>query len=97
MHEKLLCFYSFALNSIWKLVINMDKSLSQHFSLICGELCNLLYVKDYKKADINSLIDELNTKPFKAEFFVRKHVSMLRLLVRPHSNKCIIKVVVDII
>lgn len=57
----------------------MDKSLSQNFSLICGELCNLLYVKDYKKADINSLIDELNTRPFKAEFFVRKHVSMLRL------------------
>lgn len=54
----------------------MDKSLSHNFSLICGELCNLLYVKEYNKAKINSLIDDLNAKPYKAEFFVRKHVSL---------------------
>ncbi|XP_049873203.1 HEAT repeat-containing protein 6 [Pectinophora gossypiella] len=66
----------------------MDKSLSQNFSIICGELCNLLYVKDYSKAQVNSLIDELNSKPYKAEFFVRKHdattlVTALCLNIKP--------------
>lgn len=66
----------------------MDKSLSHSFSLICGELCNLLYVKEYNKVQINSLIDELNAKPYKAEFFVRKHVSFrLCLLFDPSLKK----------
>ncbi|CAG9786769.1 unnamed protein product [Diatraea saccharalis] len=51
----------------------MDSNLSQSFSFLCGELCNLLYVKDYNKSKINSLIDELNAKPYKGELFVSKH------------------------
>ncbi|KOB75437.1 putative HEAT repeat containing 6 [Operophtera brumata] len=51
----------------------MDSNLSQQFSLLCGELCNLLYLKEYNKSQVNALIDELNSKPFKGELFVRKH------------------------
>lgn len=54
----------------------MENNLSENYSRLCGELCNLLYLKNYNKEKINQLIDELNSKPFKAEIFVRKHVSM---------------------
>lgn len=45
---------------------------AQNFSTICGELCNLLYLKDYNKEKVNTLVDELNAMPFKVELFVRK-------------------------
>ncbi|XP_059052046.1 HEAT repeat-containing protein 6 [Achroia grisella] len=51
----------------------MDSNLPQNFSIICGDLCNILYVKEYDKSTVNSLIDELNSKPYKAQLFVRKH------------------------
>nr|XP_026499699.1 HEAT repeat-containing protein 6 isoform X1 [Vanessa tameamea]XP_026499700.1 HEAT repeat-containing protein 6 isoform X1 [Vanessa tameamea]XP_026499701.1 HEAT repeat-containing protein 6 isoform X2 [Vanessa tameamea] len=47
-------------------------SLSQQFLILSGELCSHLYVKNYNKEKINSLIDELNAKPYKAELFVGK-------------------------
>ncbi|XP_023946380.1 HEAT repeat-containing protein 6 [Bicyclus anynana] len=47
-------------------------SISQQFAVLSGELCSHLYVKDYNKEAINSLIDELNAKPYKAELFVGK-------------------------
>ncbi|XP_045773429.1 HEAT repeat-containing protein 6 isoform X1 [Maniola jurtina] len=47
-------------------------SVSQQFALHSGELCSHLYVKDYNKETINSLINELNAKPYKAELFVGK-------------------------
>ncbi|XP_028176593.1 HEAT repeat-containing protein 6 [Ostrinia furnacalis] len=50
----------------------MDTNLPQSFSLICGDLCNQLYVKEYNKSKVNSLIDELNAQPYKGELFVRK-------------------------
>ncbi|KAL4715902.1 hypothetical protein ACJJTC_013202 [Scirpophaga incertulas] len=50
----------------------MNMNLSNCFSQICGELCNELYVKEYNITKVNSLIDELNTKPFKSDLFVRK-------------------------
>lgn len=52
-----------------------DTHHSLSFSLISGEICNLLYLKEYNKEDVNKLIDDLNSKPYKAEIFVRKHVS----------------------
>lgn len=55
----------------------MDTNLAHSFSTICGELCNELYIKEYNKGKLNSLIDELNAKPYKGELFVRKHVSFL--------------------
>ncbi|XP_026761719.2 HEAT repeat-containing protein 6 [Galleria mellonella] len=66
----------------------MDPNLPQKFSIICGDLCNLLYAKDYDKATVNSLIDELNSKPYKAQLFVRKHdaemlVTALCLSIKP--------------
>ncbi|KAJ2949139.1 hypothetical protein O0L34_g6080 [Tuta absoluta] len=69
----------------------METNLSQQFSVICGELCNLLYVKDYNKSKINSLIDELNTKPYKTELFVRKPdgttlVTALCLNIKPEDD-----------
>ncbi|XP_028039412.1 HEAT repeat-containing protein 6-like isoform X2 [Bombyx mandarina] len=51
----------------------MENNLSENYSRLCGELCNLLYLKNYNKEKINQLIDELNSKPFKAEIFVRKN------------------------
>ncbi|KAF9421110.1 hypothetical protein HW555_002822 [Spodoptera exigua] len=65
---------------------NTHHSLS--FSLISGELCNLLYLKEYNKEIVNKLIDDLNAKPYKAEIFVRKHdaatvVTALCLNVKP--------------
>ncbi|XP_050350439.1 HEAT repeat-containing protein 6 [Nymphalis io] len=48
-------------------------SLSQQFLMLSGELCSHLYVKDYNKEKINSLIDELNSKPYKTDLFVGKH------------------------
>ncbi|XP_041979377.1 HEAT repeat-containing protein 6 isoform X1 [Aricia agestis] len=45
-------------------------NLSQQFSMISTELCNNLYVKGYNKLAVNSLIDELNAKPYKSELFV---------------------------
>lgn len=53
----------------------MESNLSQNFALISGELSNVLYNRDFNKALVNTLIDELNSKPFKAELFVRKQVS----------------------
>ncbi|KAL0883107.1 hypothetical protein ABMA27_016568 [Loxostege sticticalis] len=47
----------------------MDTNLPQSFSLVCGELCNQLYIKEYNKAKVNSIIDELNAKPYKVELF----------------------------
>lgn len=58
----------------------MDSSLVQHFSIISAELCNLLYSKEYEIAKVNSLIDELNSKPFKAVLFVRKEVSIFEVM-----------------
>lgn len=58
----------------------MDSNLPQKFSLLCGELCNLLYLKEYNKSQVNSLIDELNSKPYKGGLFVRKHVSCLEVI-----------------
>lgn len=55
----------------------MNNSHCQSFSLLCEELCNLLYLKEYNKDKVNSLIDELNARPFKAELFARKHVRFL--------------------
>lgn len=55
----------------------MDTNLPQSFSLVCGELCNQLYIKEYNKAKVNSIIDELNAKPYKVELFVRKQVSFV--------------------
>lgn len=55
----------------------MNNNHSQTFSVLCGELCNLLYIKEYDKEKVNSLIDELNAKPYKVELFVRKHVSFI--------------------
>ncbi|KAL0838793.1 hypothetical protein ABMA28_016835 [Loxostege sticticalis] len=43
----------------------MDTNLPQSFSLVCGELCHQLYIKEYNKAKVNSIIDELNAKPYK--------------------------------
>ncbi|XP_035439500.2 HEAT repeat-containing protein 6 [Spodoptera frugiperda] len=65
-----------------------DTHHSLSFSLISGELCNLLYLKEYNKEDVNKLIDDLNSKPYKAEIFVRKHdaaavVTALCLNVKP--------------
>lgn len=51
-------------------------SVSRQFAILTGELCSFLYVKDYNKDAINSLIDELNAKPFKSELFVGKQVSL---------------------
>lgn len=51
-------------------------SLSQQFVTLSSELCSHLYVKNYNKETINSLIDELNAKPYKAELFVGKQVSL---------------------
>lgn len=48
-----------------------------NFSLLCGDLCNVLYMKDYDKSRINSIIDELNTIPYNAELFVSKNVGIL--------------------
>lgn len=53
----------------------MDTNLSHHVSMLCGELCNILYVKNFNKIKVNSLIDELNAQPYKADLFVRKNVS----------------------
>lgn len=53
----------------------MDANMTS-FSIISSELCNELYVKEYNKSKLNSLIDELNAKPYKGELFVRKHVSL---------------------
>ncbi|XP_060803157.1 HEAT repeat-containing protein 6 [Amyelois transitella] len=66
----------------------MDINLAQDFSLICGELCNLLYLKEYNKSKVNSFLDELNSKPFKGCLFVRKHdstvlVTALSLNIKP--------------
>ncbi|CAH0715508.1 unnamed protein product, partial [Brenthis ino] len=47
-------------------------SASQQFQILSGDLCSNLYIKDYNKEKINSLIDELNAQPYKAELFVRK-------------------------
>ncbi|XP_046965630.1 HEAT repeat-containing protein 6 isoform X1 [Vanessa cardui] len=47
-------------------------SLSHQFLTLSAELCSHLYVKNYNKEKINSLIDELNSKPYKAELFVGK-------------------------
>ncbi|XP_053609751.1 HEAT repeat-containing protein 6 [Plodia interpunctella] len=66
----------------------MEANLPQNFSLICGELCNLLYTKEYNKSNVNSLLDELNSKPYKGYLFVRKQdattlVTALSLNIRP--------------
>ncbi|XP_026735223.1 HEAT repeat-containing protein 6 isoform X1 [Trichoplusia ni] len=66
----------------------MNNSHCQSFSLLCEELCNLLYLKEYNKDKVNSLIDELNARPFKAELFARKHdaaavITALCLNVKP--------------
>lgn len=58
----------------------MEATSSQNFSLICGELCNLLYLKEYNKAKVNSLIDELNAKPYKGQLFVHKRVSIIKTI-----------------
>lgn len=50
----------------------MGTNLPRNFSVITGELCNLLYKKVYDRERINLLIDELNAKPYKAELFVKK-------------------------
>ncbi|XP_075977882.1 HEAT repeat-containing protein 6 [Anticarsia gemmatalis] len=50
----------------------MNNNQSQNFSVLCGEICNLLYLKEYNKEKVNTLIDELNAKPYKVELFVRK-------------------------
>lgn len=50
-------------------------SASQQFQILSGDLCSNLYIKDYNKEKINSLIDELNAQPYKAELFVRKQAS----------------------
>lgn len=55
----------------------MNSTNTQSFSLLGGELCNLLYLKEYSKEKVNALIDDLNSKPYKVELFVRKHVSVL--------------------
>ncbi|CAH2246737.1 jg8801 [Pararge aegeria aegeria] len=47
-------------------------SASQQFAVLSVELSSHLQVKDYNKEAINSLIDELNAKPYKAELFVGK-------------------------
>ncbi|KAM3965313.1 HEAT repeat-containing protein 6 [Aphomia sociella] len=69
----------------------MDSNLPQNFSIICGDLCNLLYVKEYDKTRVNSLIDELNSKPYKSHLFVRKHdagtlVTALCLNIKPMDD-----------
>ncbi|KAJ8722117.1 hypothetical protein PYW08_004519 [Mythimna loreyi] len=51
----------------------MNNTHSQSFSVISGELCNLVYLKDFNKDKFNKLVDELNAKPYKVELFVRKH------------------------
>ncbi|CAB3261513.1 unnamed protein product [Arctia plantaginis] len=66
----------------------MNNNHTQSFSVLCGELCNLLYIKEYDKEKVNSLIDELNAKPYKVELFVRKHdattlITALCLNVKP--------------
>ena len=58
----------------------MNSTHSQSFSAISGELCNLVYLKEYNKDKFNKLVDELNSKPYKVELFVRKHVSFLGYL-----------------
>ena len=50
-------------------------SALQEFQILSGDLCAHLYTKDYNKEKINSLIDELNAQPYKAELFVRKQAS----------------------
>ncbi|CAH0398322.1 unnamed protein product [Chilo suppressalis] len=51
----------------------MESNCSQSFSLLSGELCNLLYAKEHNQSKINMLIDELNAQPYKYGLFVRKH------------------------
>lgn len=51
-------------------------STPQRFALLSTDLCNNIYIKEYNKGTINSLIDELNAMPYKSELFVSKQVSM---------------------
>ncbi|KAI8436833.1 hypothetical protein MSG28_010288, partial [Choristoneura fumiferana] len=57
----------------------MGTSSPRNFSIISSELCNLLYVKPYDREKINLLIDELNSKPYKSELFVRKQDAVIIL------------------
>ncbi|XP_047029951.1 HEAT repeat-containing protein 6 [Helicoverpa zea] len=66
----------------------MNTTHTQSFSTICGELCNLLYLKEFSREKANKLIDELNAKPYKVDLFVRKHdaaalITALCLNVKP--------------
>lgn len=45
------------------------------FSVLSGQLCNLLYLKNYDKEKVNSLLDELNAIPYNTEIFVYHNVS----------------------
>lgn len=66
----------------------MDIDLSQQFSLLSRDLCDLLYIRPYDKAQINTLVDELNSKPYKTQLFVRKSdaltvITPLWLFIKP--------------
>ncbi|XP_048478453.1 HEAT repeat-containing protein 6 [Plutella xylostella] len=69
----------------------MDKSLAKEFFEISEEICNILHLKHYEKSKINSLIDDLNSKPYKTHLFVSKHdatnlVSTLCRNIMPTDN-----------
>ncbi|KAG7308603.1 hypothetical protein JYU34_005823 [Plutella xylostella] len=69
----------------------MDKSLAKEFFEISEEICNILHLKHYEKSKINSLIDDLNSKPYKTHLFVSKHdatnlVSTLCRSIMPTDN-----------
>ncbi|GBP30966.1 HEAT repeat-containing protein 6 [Eumeta japonica] len=50
-----------------------------NFSVLSGELRNILFRKDYDNTKVNLLIDELNAKPYGTELFVHKHVIIYAL------------------
>ncbi|CAG9102480.1 unnamed protein product [Plutella xylostella] len=69
----------------------MDKSLAKEFFEISEEICNILHLKHYEKSKINSLIDNLNSKPYKTHLLVSKHdatnlVSTLCRNIMPTDN-----------
>ncbi|XP_045498148.1 HEAT repeat-containing protein 6 [Colias croceus] len=55
---------------------------SKSFSLLSEELCSILYGKEKNSGKINSLIDELNALPYKAELFLKRNdiTSLLNVL-----------------